>query len=271
MKQFKYMFITNNADIASYIEDLGVDRVFVDLEIDGKFERQGHLDTVISQHSVSDVESISKVLNKAELLVRINPFSNKSRQEIDSVIASGADIIMLPMFKTLEEVKSVGAIINKRVKFMPLVETVEAAKIISEVDELEEVDELHIGLNDLHLQLKLKFMFELLTNGYVENLIKQVSKPCGFGGIARVGYGSIPAENVMSEHVRLDSAGAILSRAFHNGGKTVQEFDNNFNFGEELNKLKEIREMLLQTTPQILKNNQFQFNTLVNDFIKESK
>ena len=33
-------------------------------------------------------------------------------------------------------------------------------------------DEIHIGLNDLHLSYGLTFMFELLSNGLVEMLCK---------------------------------------------------------------------------------------------------
>jgi len=44
----KLMYITNDAEIAKIAENAGVDWIFVDLEINGKEERQGHLDTVIS-------------------------------------------------------------------------------------------------------------------------------------------------------------------------------------------------------------------------------
>ncbi|WP_214834823.1 hypothetical protein [Exiguobacterium sp. E4787] len=43
----KLMYITNEPNIALLAEQNGVDWVFVDLELNGKEERQGHLDTVI--------------------------------------------------------------------------------------------------------------------------------------------------------------------------------------------------------------------------------
>jgi len=58
----KLMYITNDAEIAKIAENAGVDWIFVDLEINGKEERQGHLDTVISKHEISDVKKIKSVL-----------------------------------------------------------------------------------------------------------------------------------------------------------------------------------------------------------------
>ena len=37
----KLMYITNNVDVAKIAENNGVDRIFVDLEVIGKKERQG--------------------------------------------------------------------------------------------------------------------------------------------------------------------------------------------------------------------------------------
>lgn len=62
-------------------------------------------------------------------------------------------------------------------------------------------------------------MFELLTNGVVEMLCKKFSSkglPYGFGGIARIGTGAVPAEYIVQEHYRLGSTRAILSRTFCN-------------------------------------------------------
>lgn len=60
-------------------------------------------------------------------------------------------------------------------------------------------------------------MFELLTDGTVESLCRRLSQAgvrYGFGGVARLGRGDLPAERIVAEHVRLGSSMAILSRAF---------------------------------------------------------
>jgi len=221
----KLMYITNDAEIAKIAENAGVDWIFVDLEINGKEERQGHLDTVISKHEISDVKKIKSVLKKSKLLVRVNPIFEGSKDEIDSVIEYGADIVMLPFFKTKEEVNKFIGHVNGRAKAMLLVETPEAVRNIDSILGESGIDYIHIGLNDLHLGYRMKFMFEPLVDGTVEKLckkIKQKSIPYGFGGIARLGTGLLPAENILSEHYRLGSSMVILSRSFCN----VKEFAN---------------------------------------------
>ena len=100
-----------------------------------------------------------------------------------------------------------------------LLETAEAAVLIDEILELPGIDMIHIGLNDLHLELGMKFMFELLADGTVERLgnkIKAKGIPFGFGGIARLDSGSLPGADVLKEHVRLGSSMVIVSRSFCN-------------------------------------------------------
>ena len=133
------MYITNRPEIAQIAESAGVDRIFVDLEYIGKADRQSGLDTVKSKHTLDDVRIISKAITMAELLVRINPIHEateeycSSKEEIDITIANGADIIMLPFFKTLNEVAQFLTYVNGRVKTMLLLETPEAVEIIDEI------------------------------------------------------------------------------------------------------------------------------------------
>ena len=59
----KFFKIENNPERASFYQELGIDRIFLDLEILGKKKRQANLDTVISEsHTIGDVEKLSKVL-----------------------------------------------------------------------------------------------------------------------------------------------------------------------------------------------------------------
>ena len=57
----KLMYITNDEKIAGIAEECGVNWIFIDLEINGKEARQGHMDTVISRHSIDDVRKIKQV------------------------------------------------------------------------------------------------------------------------------------------------------------------------------------------------------------------
>lgn len=219
------MYITNRCEIAKIVEASGVDRVFVDLEYIGKSDRQGGMDTVQSRHSLDDVAQLSKILSSSELLVRVNPIhcaTNtycSSKEEIDTAIENGADILMLPYFKTTKEVASFIEYVDGRAKTMPLVETPEAVAHLDEILSLDGLDEIFVGLNDLSLGYGKKFMFELLSDGTVDTLclkFRQKGIPFGFGGIAALGKGALPSEYVIREHYRLGSTCAILSRSFCN-------------------------------------------------------
>lgn len=235
------MYITNDPEVALIAERQGVDRVWIDLETLGKEERQKNVDGVKSHHSIKDVEKISKILTTAKLMVRVNPWNEGSKEEIEKVIKAGAKIIMLPMWKTLEEVKDFLDTVNKRCKTVLLLETKEGVEILDSVLEDALPDEMHIGLNDLHLSYGLNFMFELLANGTVEKLctkIKAKKIPYGFGGIAKLGAGTIKAEMIIAEHYRLGSTRAILSRSFCNTQKITNPTEIEKTFCEGLKDLK---------------------------------
>ena len=224
----KLMYITNNPDVALIAESSGVDRIFVDMEYIGKNLRQGGMDTVQSHHTFDDVKKISKVLTKAELLVRINPIHEGSdeyistKEEIDKAIENGAQILMLPYFKTINEVKQFVSLVGGRAKTILLLETPDAVKIIDDILKINGIDEIFIGLNDLSLGYGKKFMFELLSDGTVEMLTKKFMKaniPFGFGGLASLDGGLLPGKMVLQEHYRLGSKSVILSRSFCNVNK----------------------------------------------------
>jgi 2-keto-3-deoxy-L-rhamnonate aldolase RhmA len=227
----KLMYITNRPDVALIAEQNGVDRIFVDMEYIGKAERQGNLDTVKNHHTIQDVVALRKVLMQSELLVRVNPIHEKtaeydsSEDEINAAIAAGADIVMLPFFKKASEVKRFLRIVDGRVKTMLLLETPEAVDALDEILAIPGIDEIHIGINDLSLGYGKPFMFQLLTDGTVEHLCRRIGRAgivCGFGGIASLGRGLVPAELIIKEHYRLGSKMTILSRSFCN----IDRYDN---------------------------------------------
>lgn len=215
---FELMLITNSPVTAAHAIASAVDLVFVDLEIKGKHARQGTRSTVISGHSLDDVAAVRAVVPPRRLLVRLNPWDDESPREVEDVIARGADRVMLPMFRGPAELERLIRCVDGRCAVVGLLETAEAAERAREVAAVAGLTRIHIGLNDLHLALRRRFMFELLVDGTVPRIAEALrarNVPFGIGGLARVGEGLVPAECLIAEHVALGSSAAILSRTFH--------------------------------------------------------
>lgn len=219
----KLMYITNDPAVAKIAADAGVDRIFIDMEVLGKAERQGGMDTVQSHHVPEDIAKVRAAIgDQAEIIVRINPLNPNSQAEIDDAIENDADIIMLPMWRAADDLRRLVRMVNGRAKVMPLLETDTAADHLPEALGVQGIDQMHIGLNDLHLCYHQKFMFQLLMDGTVDRLsglLREVDIPFGFGGVGRPGSGMLPAECIIAEHYRLGSQYVILSRSFCNTEK----------------------------------------------------
>ena len=261
------MFITNRVEVALIAEEYGVDRIMVDLETLGKEERQKGMNTVKSHHTVADIKSISQALTTAETLVRINPWNKNSIREIEEVIHAGANRIMLPMWKSAKEVDLFLKAVNKRVHTVLLLETKEAVECLDDVLHNPLIEEIHIGLNDLHLSYGLAFMFELLVNGVVEVICdkcKAKNIPYGFGGIARIGEGMLPSERIVMEHYRLGSTRAILSRSFCNIDEIKDITVIKSIFAENMERLRAYEKMLDTKTNSDYEDNKQAVNKCVN-------
>ena len=266
----EYIFITNNPELAEYGELCGVGRIFVDLEVMGKKERQGHLDTLISEHSLEDVSKIKAKLQSIPLMVRVNPLHNGTKHEVEQAISEGADMLMLPMFRSAKQVQRFSKYVGGRVEIVLLVETQAAAESLEEIVNVDGVTEIHIGLNDLHLDMRLNFMFEPLANGLVDKMVKIIKEAglkFGIGGIARMGEGIVPGESVLAEHVRLGSSAVILSRTFHRQSKTVEELEKVVNLRREIEKLKNEEIRLSMRTRKEEEMDRMKFKALVDSFV----
>lgn len=217
MKHLKLMILCDDAASAIDAQNAGVDRVFYDLEYIGKAERQHGRNAVLSHNSIEDIPSIKKVMSTSELLVRTNPIHAYTKMEVEKAIEYGADVLMLPMVIDQHDAETYVKLVDGRAKVCIMIETAAALARIDKILAVKGVDELFIGLNDLHISMGLTFMFELLNDGlveYIANKCNEAHMPFGFGGIARIGEGMLPSDNILGEHVRLGSTSVILSRTF---------------------------------------------------------
>ncbi len=213
--------ITNDPEFACRCDALDGMRLWVDLERNGKAERQAGRNTFISTHTLDDVGRVKAVLQRSRLMVRVNPLNPDTDTEVNAVLAQGADLLMLPMFAEAWELQAFCAIVAGRAPVVALLETAGAFESMPEWIGTPGLEEVYVGLNDLHLSMGLHFMFEPLALGLVDTvarLARAQGLRFGFGGIARLHEGLLPGRDVLAEHLRLGSRAVILSRTFHGSG-----------------------------------------------------
>ena len=214
-------YITNNATEAQIVDDLEIDWIFIDLERIGKKERQFGRDTVLSNHSISDIHNLKNKINNTNILVRCNPIGPWSQDEFNQINSLGSDVdmVILPYFKSIEEVKVfINLLDTSEIKPALLVETLDAINNLDEILKVFKFFYIHIGLNDLNIERGTISMFE----PYVDGLIKKISSICiknnqifGIGGIGKIAADMSPCpKHLLNEHIRLNSKGVILSRSF---------------------------------------------------------
>lgn len=261
MSQLNYMMITASPDVAAFIEQQGVARIFLDQEVLGKAERQGHLNTHKAAHTLGDIAAVAEVLRKAELMVRLNPVNPATRDEVNAALDHGAQRLMLPMFTTRHEVELFLELVDGRVPVTFLAETPQS--LVRLPDWLPLLtpghDEVHIGLNDLSLGMGLDFLFEPLACRLLDSTalyLNSAGVRWGVGGIARIGQGELPAETVLGEHVRLGSEWVILSRAFHQGASSSNQLMQALDFPTEVDKLRQAEAGWRQASDKALLDNQ---------------
>ena len=238
--------ITNDPAFARRCDAIGGFRLFVDLERLGKAQRQAGRNTFISTHEVADVGRIKSVLRQSRLMVRVNPLHPDSSAEVEAVLAQGADLLMLPMFTSARELGDFSALVSGRVPVVPLLETAQALDSLDCWIATPGLEGVFVGLNDLHVSLGHRFMFEPLAQGLVERVAqaaRQHGLRFGFGGIARLDEGLLPGRDVLAEHLRLGSSSVILSRTFHRG-------DGPATLEQEVARLRDAERELAARTPQ---------------------
>lgn len=266
----KLMFFTNSPKFAQAAEACQIDFIVIDLEIIGKLERQGHKDTRISHHLLPDIAPVRQVLRHTPLMVRINPIYDQSAQEIESALQQGADILMLPYFKTLTEVKTFLSLVRGRAQAYLLLETKEAEAILDEILELPGIDAIHIGINDLALSKGYSFLFQtLLDDSFAKMCAKIRSRrlPFGFGGIAQLGQGLVPAENIIAEHYRLGSSMAIMARSFITLDEDCPLEEIVMALKAALDPVREYESYLTRQGPEFFETNHAKLQTMIREII----
>ena len=220
-EDFCLTLITNEPALASHADRAGVDRIGIDLEYLGKAERQSGQDTRLSRHHWEDLSRISQCFHRADSFVRLNPIHAGTEAEVETALELGARVLMLPSFRTAGEAATFVRMVRGRARVSVLVELAPAVVRIREILDVRGIDEVMIGLNDLHLQFGVANHFEVLASPLVDMLAAEVLRKglrLAIGGVGRAGDTTlpVPSDLVYAQYPRLGATGAWLARSFVN-------------------------------------------------------
>lgn len=234
----EFYAITNNSDTARKFWDSEIDYVFIDLEQFGKLERQPG-DTVKNNHQLIDLEKIANLKDRGKILLRTDPINSPLfTTQLSYANNLGVDMVMLPYFNSLDNVKEFDTLLNNEIEANLLIETRDALLITPQIVDYinrsaRQNWRIHFGLNDLSLSLGLENLFEVLFKGYLSEAVTVLNAngvSFGIGGIGLLnGEYEVSAKTILDYHIKYGSTSVILSRAF---------FDTESSYKNEINLLK---------------------------------
>lgn len=192
----------------------GIDSILVDWESLHKEQRQAQADTQINYNTPEDLRRV-RACTEAKVICRINGYGTTTAEEVAQAVKAGADEILLPMVRTVEEVEMVLNRAGGRCGVGILVETLAALKLARQLARLP-LSRVYTGLNDLAIERNTPNIFTALVDGTVENTRPFFPVPFGFGGLTlpECGY-PIPCRLLIAEMARLGCRYSFLRRSFH--------------------------------------------------------
>jgi hypothetical protein len=122
--------ITNDRAMAEAADDAGIDRIFIDLEKEGRRERQSGRSLFLSDHTLADVRRMKEAVRRASIMVRVDSRRPHSREQIDMAIGYGAAVVLLPYFRGIDEAAEFVDVVAGRAVAALLVETPESVAIL---------------------------------------------------------------------------------------------------------------------------------------------
>ena len=111
----------------------------------------------------------------------------------------------------------------------------------------------------------LKFEMTEEIDHYMAEKIKTKGIPFGFGGMAKIGEGMLPAEKILAEHYRLGSSSVILSRTFRN--EVDAEGKSTLNLEDEISKIRACELEISNWKQENFKQNRIAVKNIVSQII----
>ena len=211
---------TADPELARNADKAGIDRVGLDLESIGKDKRQPiELGTWISPHCIKHVCAVAAALKHAALFARTNPLHANLEAEVEQLLDLGVRVLMFPNFQDVGDLEQFLRLVRGRAKVIPLVERLKAVRQIEQIIAMKEIDEIHIGMNDLTIDLGLPTRMSLLvseTLACIASVVSHAGKRLGVGGLGRAFDTNlpIPSDLIYAQYPRLGATSALIARVF---------------------------------------------------------
>ncbi len=208
---------TTDPDFADRVVRAGAAGVVVDWERRGKRRRQAGRDTQINADTPEDLASVRAAID-GRVVCRVNGWGRWTTAEIDLAITLGADEVLLPMVRRVEDVDAAVDHVNGRCGLGILVETADAVR---RADELmrRPLARVYVGLNDLMIDRGYGPLFGALVDGTVDRLAALAVAgdiPFGVAGLTVPEGGvPVPCPLLAGELARLGASFTFLRRSFH--------------------------------------------------------
>jgi hypothetical protein len=200
-------------DIGRVARGAGLAGLVVDWENREKDLRQAGTDTQINSDSPESLRLL-RASTDVPILCRINSLYEGTEDEIETALAAGADEILLPMVRTVDEVQAVLQLAGGRCGVGILIETEDAVRQAHRFAKLP-LRRVYVGLNDLAIDRGERNIFRAVLDGTVERVRRHFSIPFGFGGLTLPERGDpIPCRLLMGEMIRLGCHFSFLRRSF---------------------------------------------------------
>lgn len=241
---FEFCLFSVDPGFVSEAVDAGIHSIIVDWENKGKMQRQKDFDTQVNHHTTYDLKTV-RAATQGNVICRINAIGPHTEKEIDDAIRFGANEVLIPMVRCVEEVRNVLDYVKGKIGIGILIETNEAVACADKLCTLP-LQRIYVGLNDLAIENKSRNIFIPIANGLLDDLKRSISLPFGFGGMTLPEQGHpIPAKLLIAEIVRLGCHFSFLRRSFLSDIK-----DKNLSW--EMSRLREtIQFARNRTYPQI--------------------
>ncbi len=210
---FELLLFCTDAEKVRLASEAGVDGFIVDWERLGKEDRQNGADTQINYDTEEDLARV-RGATAAKVICRINGFGDHTRGDVERAVAAGADELLLPMVRKVEDVERVLEMAGGNCRVGILVETVAALGICDRLGRLP-LARVYVGLNDLAIERGHRNIFTSVADGTVEKVRSSFAVPFGFAGLTVPDRGwPIPCRLLIGEMARQRCSFSFLRRSF---------------------------------------------------------